>query len=216
MMNLQVAEELGEGASMKIRNALVASLAGLLMAPALWAQAGAPADAPSKIAVINLQLAIVSTAEGKQASAEIRAQFAPRQSELQDLQKQIESIQQRLQNGQTTLSDDEKARLQDQGNLLTRRFQREQQDFQDDGQDANQTAVNKIGQKMLPILNKFAKANGYGVVIDESAQNTPVVYRADQVDITQQIIKLYDQAYPVKAAAPAPAKPGAQKPSSRQ
>jgi outer membrane protein len=199
---------------MRIRNAVLAAMAGLMAVPALWAQTGTSKDtpAPSKIAVINLQLAIGSTAEGKQASQEIRAQFAPRTTELQNLQKQIEGIQQRLQAGATTLSDDEKARLTQEGNLLGRRYQREQQDLQDDGQDANQTAVNKIGQKMMSVLDKFAKENGYGVVIDESAQNTPVVYAADQVDITQQIIKLYDNAYPVKAAAPAPSKPGTQKP----
>lgn len=202
---------------MKIRYATLAVAAILLAAPVLRAQTGATsaAPAPTKIAVINLNLAIGSTAEGKQASAEIRAQFAPRQTELQNLQKQIEGIQQRLQNGQSTLSDDEKARLQEQYTLLGRRFQREQQDLTDDGQDANQTAVNKIGQKLMPILEKFAKANGYGVVIDESSQNTPVVYAANQVDITQQIVKLYDEAYPVKSAAPAATKPGAPKPSQR-
>lgn len=202
---------------MMIRNAVLAGCAGLLAVPALWAQgATTAAPAPSKIAVINLQLAISSTGEGKQASEQIRAQFAPRTTELQDLQKQIEGIQQRLQAGATTLSDDEKARLTQQQNLLGRRYQREGQDLQDDGNDANQSAVNKIGQKMMTVLDKFAKANGYGVVIDESAQNTPVVYAANQVDITQQIIKLYDETYPVKTASPAAAKPGAPKPSPRR
>jgi len=203
---------------MKTRNIVLAGLAALLAAPSVWAQAGAApaAPAPSKIAVISLQAAILGTAEGKQASEEIRTQFAPRQTELQNLQKQIEDIQRQAQAGTNTLSDEAKARLQQQYTTLSRRYQRETQDLQDDGSDANQAAVNKIGQKMMAILDKFAKANGYGVVIDESAQNTPVVYAANQVDITQQIIKLYDDAYPVKTAAPA-AKPGAgaSKPSSQ-
>jgi outer membrane protein len=202
---------------MKMRNIVLAGLATLLAAPALWAQAGASAaaPAPSKIAVISLQAAILGTAEGKQASQELRAQFAPRQTDLQNLQKQIEDIQRRAQAGATTLSDEEKARLSQEYAALSRRYQREQQDLTDDGNDAQQAAVNKIGQKMLTVLDKFAKTNGYGVVIDESAQNTPVVYAANQADITQQIIKLYDDAYPVKAAAPAPAKPAAPKPSSQ-
>lgn len=211
---------------MKIQKSVLAGLATLfLAAPALWAQAGgaaAPAAAaaptPSKVAVINLQLAIVGTAEGKQASAEIQAQFAPRQTELQNLQKQIEDIQRRLQAGATTLSDEERARLTQEGTTLGRRYQRQNQDLQDDSNDVQQAEVNKIGQKMMAILDKFAKANGYSVVIDDSPtqQSNPVVFFANQVDITQQIIKLYDDAYPVKAAAPAPAaKPGAPKPSSQ-
>src|SRR5579864_2730954 len=208
---------------MKIQKSVLAGLATLFLAtPALWAQAGGaaapaaePATVPSKIAVINLQVAIVGTAEGKQASAEIQAQFAPRQTELQNLQKQIEDIQRRLQAGATTLSDEERARLTQEGTTLGRRFQRQQQDLQDDGNDVQQVAINKIGQKMMTILDKYAKTNGFSVVIDNSSQNTPVLYTANQVDITQQIIKLYDDAYPMKAAAPAPAaKPGAPKPSS--
>lgn len=202
---------------MKIRNAGMAALAVLLIVPAAWAQveSTAPAAASGKIAVINLQAAIAGTAEGKQASKELQAQFASRQTELENLRKQIADLQQRLQAGQTTLSDEEKARLASQGNILTRKFQREQQDLQDDGNDAQQLAINRIGQKMLTVLDKFAKQNGYNLILDDgtSAQSAPVVlYSANQVDVTQQIIKLYDTSYPVKAAA---SRPGASKPSQK-
>jgi outer membrane protein len=200
---------------MRIRYA-TSALAGLLLVPAAWAQTAAPAHAagdaaaPSKIAVINVQVAITSTAEGKQASAELQSQFAPRNQELENMRKQIEELQNRLRTGATTLSDEEKARLSRQGDQLTRSFQRKQQEMQDDAQEAQQEVVNRIGRKMLEVLDRYSKENGYGVVIDVSAQNTPVIYNASQIDITQQIIKLYDQAYPVKSAAtaaPAPAKP---------
>ncbi|HEV2315256.1 MAG TPA: OmpH family outer membrane protein [Candidatus Acidoferrales bacterium] len=205
---------------MKIRNAGMAALAALLIVPAAWAQAEstAPAAATGKIAVINLQAAIAGTAEGKQASKELQAQFASRQTELENLRKQISDLQQRLQAGQTTLSDEEKARLASQGNILTRKFQREQQDLQDDGNDAQQLAINRIGQKMMTVLDKFAKQNGVNLILDDgtSAQSAPVVlYSANQVDVTQQIIKLYDTAYPVKPSAPAASRPGASKPSQK-
>ncbi|HKV26897.1 MAG TPA: OmpH family outer membrane protein [Candidatus Acidoferrales bacterium] len=203
---------------MKIRNAGMAALAMLLIVPAAWAQAdsSAAAVATGKIAVINLQGAIAGTAEGKQASKELQAQFASRQTELENLRKQIADLQQRLQAGATTLSDEEKARLASQGNILTRKFQREQQDLQDDGNDAQQLAINRIGQKMITVLDKFAKQNGYGLILDNgsSAQSSPVVlYSANQVDVTQQVIKLYDAAYPAKAATPA--RPGTAKPSQK-
>jgi len=206
---------------MKIRNAGMAALAMLLIVPAAWAQAepSAPAAATGKIAVISLQTAIAGTQEGKQASKELQAQFASRQTELENLRKQIADLQQRLQAGATTLSDEEKARLASQGNILTRKFQREQQDLQDDGNDAQQLAINRIGQKMMTVLDKFAKQNGYGLILDNgtSAQSAPVVlYSANQVDVTQQIIKLYDTAYPVKSAAPAASRPGTPKPKPSQ
>ena len=115
--------------------------------------------ASPKVGVINIQAAIASTAEGKQAAAELQSQFAPRTNELQNLQKQIEDLRDRLQTGQSTLSDEEKARLSREGDQLTRTFQRKQQELQDDTNDAQQDVVNRIGRKLVDVLNKYAKDN---------------------------------------------------------
>ncbi|MFZ0211075.1 MAG: OmpH family outer membrane protein [Candidatus Acidiferrales bacterium] len=201
---------------MKIRNASLTALATLLIVPAAWAQAGSStvAAAPGKVAVISLQQAISTTAEGRQASQELRAQFAPRQTALTNLGKQIQDLQQRLQAGATTLSDDEKSRLTRQINDLQRRGQRDQQALSDDGNEAEQDVVNTIGQKMIKVIDAYAKQNDFTVVMDDSVQNSPVVYFANQVDITEQIVKLYDQTYPVKPA-PAAAHPAPSKPSQK-
>jgi outer membrane protein len=191
---------------MKMR-AIVPILAALLMTPAVWAQASA--QVATKVGVINIQAAIASTAEGKQAAAELQSQFAPRTTELQNLQKQIEDLRGRLQTGQSTLSDEEKARLSREGDQLTRTFQRKQQEFQDDTNDAQQDVVNRIGRKLVDVLNKYAKDNSYSVVLDDSSQQTPVLYAANPVDVTQDIIRLYDQSYPVKSATAATPRPAA-------
>jgi outer membrane protein len=99
------------------------------------------------------------------------------------------------------LSDEEKSRLQREGDQLTRTFQRKQQEFQDDTNDAQQDVVNRIGRKLVDVLNKYSKENGYSIVLDDSSQQTPVIFAANQIDVTQDIIRLYDQSYPVKAGA---------------
>lgn len=201
---------------MKVRYLLLTALAVLLVIPAAWAQAGSATSGPSgKVAVISLQEAITGTTEGKQASQQLQAQFAPRRSEVQSIGKQIQDIQQRLQTGANTLSAEEQARLNREGTELQRRGQRDEQDLEQDMQDASQDAINRIGQKMMPLVKKYAQQNGYGVVIDTSSQNTPVIYSSEQMDITQQIIRLYDEAYPAKAATPPAAHPGTNKPSQR-
>jgi outer membrane protein len=199
---------------MKIRLA-ISALAVVLTVPAVGAQSSSPraADASPavKVGVINVQVAITSTAEGKQAAAELQSQFAPRQTELDTLRKQIEDVQTRLRTGATTLSDEEKARLAREGDQLTRSYQRKQQDSQDDFNEAQREVIDRIGRKMIDILDKYSKDNAYAVILDTSAQNTPVVYAANQVDITQEIIRLYDQNYPVKSATTQP-KLGAPRP----
>jgi outer membrane protein len=146
-------------------------------------------------------------AEGKQAQAQLQSQFAPKQNELQNTQKQIEDIQRRLNEGARTLSDEEKAKLQRQGELLTRRLQRDNDGLNEELNAAQGEIVDAIGRKMLDVLDRYARENGYVAVFDTSAQGTPVVYGSSQADITQDVVRLYDQAYPVKGGAPAASTP---------
>ena len=96
-----------------MKNRTIAMCVGvLLLVPAIWSQVSSTAiQSPSKIGTISLQTAIVNTAEGRQASAELQSQFAPRSAELQKMQKQIEDLRTKLQSG-PTLSEAERGRLQ--------------------------------------------------------------------------------------------------------
>ena len=190
------------------RELWILALALLCLAAAgAWAQTGgsaAPAG-PMKIAILNVKQAIVTTAEGKQASAQLQSQFAAQQNDMQNMQKQIGELQNRLTNNHGTLSDDEAARLQRQGELLTRQFQRKQDDLNEQVNAAQGDVIDTIGRKMLDVLDRYSRENGYTAVFDTSAQGSPVVYGSSQIDITNEIVRLYDQAYPVKAGGtPAP------------
>jgi len=201
-------------------------IAGLLGTAAVWAQGVATAGAASgvKVAVINVRQAIVSTGEGKQASAELQLQFAPRQNELENLNKQINDLRQQLAANQTTWSDEQKAKATTQGQRLASQLDRKNNELNEDVQAAQGDVVDRIGRKMMDVLDRYARENGYVVVLDTSAQNSPILYASSNVDVTQDIIKLYDQAYPVKASAtatpatrpaattPKPAAPPATKP----
>jgi outer membrane protein len=192
----------------------------LLFLPAAgaWAQTGGGA-APSgqmKIAILNVRQAIVTTAEGKQASAQLQSQFSSQQNDLQNMQKQISDLQNRITNSHGTLSDDEQARLQRQGELLTRQFQRKQDDLNEAVNAAQSDVIDNIGRKMLDVLDRYARENGYTAVFDTSAQGSPVVYGSSQIDITNEIVRLYDQAYPIKAgsgAAPSSSAPAPKAPA---
>ena len=186
--------------NLHVRRTGLLTAATLLLLPAAgaWAQATG-ASTPTKIGVINVRQAIVATKEGAQASANLNVQFTPRQNELENLNKQIQDLQNRLSTGQRTLSQDEQAKLQSQGTLLSHEFQRKQDDLNEEVTAAQQDIVDTIGRKMFDIIEKYARDNGFMVVLDTSAQGSPVVYGASQFDITQEIVGLYDKAYPGKA-----------------
>ena len=188
-----------------------AALIGAVASNAQAAPAGA-APAAAKVGVLNVQAAIASTAEGKQSSAELQSQFAARQTELETLNKQINDLRQRLQAGQNTLSQEEQARLTRQGESLAKQAQRKQDEYNEDVQAALGDVRERIGRKMLDVLDRYARENGYSAIFDTSSQAQVIIYASNQADVTQDIIRLFDQAYPVKASA-TPAKPAAAKPA---
>jgi outer membrane protein len=197
-----------------IRVAAAATMC-LLGTVAVRAQGTAPGSASGgKIAVLNVRQAIVTTAEGKQASAELQSQFAPRQNEMEAMNKQINDIRQQLAANQTTWSDEQKAKASAQGQRLAAQLERKNNELQTDLNDAQGDVVERIGRKMMDVLDRYARENGFVAVFDSSAQNSPIIYASNNIDVTQDIIRLYDQAYPIKgSAAPAP-KPATPKPAT--
>ena len=198
-----------------IRVAAAATLC-LLGTVSVRAQGATPAGAASggKIGVLNVRQAIVTTAEGKQASAELQSQFAPRQSEMEALNKQINDIRQQLAANQTTWSDEQKAKAQTQGQRLAAQLERKNNELQEDVNAAQGDVVDRIGRKMMDVLDRYARENGFVAVFDSSAQNSPIIYASNNVDVTQDIIRLYDQQYPLKGGASTTKPAATQKPAA--
>jgi outer membrane protein len=198
---------------MKMHTVALAA-ACLLVVAVVRAQSPATSPAaPGKVGVINIRAAIGGTAEGKQAQAELQSQFAPRQTEIENLNKQINDLRQRLAACEGKCSQDEIQRLTTQGQRLTQQFDRKNTEFNEDSNAALGDVMDRIGRKMVDVLDRYARENGYSVVLDSSAQNTPILFASSQIDVTPDIVRLYDQAYPVKGGAPAQQKPPAAKPA---
>ena len=217
-MNSRILTLTRSGSLSKAFQCAVLAAACVFGAGAAHAQAGAPATAGAKLGVINVRQAIASTAEGKQAGAELQSQFAPRQNELEGLNKQINDLRQRIDAGSGKFSQEEQARLQRDGETKARQLQRKQDEYQEDVNAAQADVFDRIGRKMIDVLDRYARENGYVAILDTSAQNTPILFASTNIDVTQDIVKLYDQAYPVKGGAPAsttPAKPAATRPATQ-
>jgi outer membrane protein len=70
--------------------------------------------------------------------------------------------------------------------------------------------------KIISVLNKYATDNGFALVLDISSQQTPVLFASNTIDLTREIIALYDktapnfptQQKPSVAPTPATKRPG--------
>jgi outer membrane protein len=150
------------------------------------------AAAQAKVAIINVQRAIIETAEIKKAQAELEAKFRPRTGEIEKVQKELQDIQARLQSGKVT--PQEESDLQMRGQRRQREYQRLTEDLQGDVDRERSDILQSAGQRMNEVVRKIAEAQNADVVIDVS--NT--VYFKPALDITNEVIKAYDASHPVK------------------
>jgi outer membrane protein len=152
------------------------------------------ASAQAKIAIINLQKAVLDSDEIQKASKDLTAKFAPRQQELEKLQNEIQVIQQQLQTNQGKLNPQAEADLNAQGSRKQRDLQRKGEDLQGDVDRERNEILGKSTQKMGEVVKKLAEAKGYDMVVDVS--NT--IYFKPALEITSEALAAYNKAYPAK------------------
>lgn len=191
-------------------------LSGLAFAAAAGSMAQAQtAAAPAKIGVIDMQAAMLNTKDGQKAVAELKAKFAPKEQEFQKRSQDLQAKQEQYRKTENTLSDEAKAQLARDIDAMTKNLQRDTDDARQDVEQEQQKVLNELGQKMMQVLNKYGNDNHYTLIMDVSGQPSNILFASSTVEITRDIIALYDAAPPVTNVArpslnPVPVvKPGA-------
>lgn len=174
----------------------------LVMGMTLTAQAQ-----QGKFAIINIQGAIISTKDGQAAAAKLNSETAPKKKQLEQRQNEINALQDQLNKGQNTMSDSAKADLYKNIEAKKKSLQREVEDAQADLEAEQNKILQQLGAKVMAVIERYAKDNGYTMVVDVGSQNTPVIYASPSIDITKEIIELYDKSTASSAPAPTPAAP---------
>jgi Skp family chaperone for outer membrane proteins len=171
--------------------------------PAVSTTTNAAAAAPSRIAFVNLQEVVVSCNEGKQESAALQQRFAAKQNALKAQDDELKKLKDDYQAQEAKLNEQERSSrlkvIQDK----QKAFDRSYGDFQSEGQEAQQEAMNRIVKKLLPVLEKYVTSNGYTAAFDLSNPQTPVIWVNQESVITKQVVEAYNAQ---STAVPTPAK----------
>jgi outer membrane protein len=173
------------------------------------ASATAPALGPAKIAIIQFQQAVGATNEGQRDFAELRKKFEPKQTQLKTQSDEIDSLKKQLQTQSATQSETAKADLARQIDDKTKSLQRSAEDAQNDFQTEMGETYQKLAEKVYQIVQAYAAQVGYTLVLDASAQQSPVLWANQGTDISQAVVEAYNQ----KSGVPAPTS-GAAAPST--
>jgi outer membrane protein len=184
----------------------------LLASAFLFAQAptAAVSAGSTKIGVIDIQAAILGTNEGQREFNALTTKFQPKQTELTNMSKEVDNLQKQLDAQSNVASDDAHDKLAKTLQMKKTAFQRAYEDAQSDFDNQKNDILKNLGNKVYAELDKYAKANGFAVIVDVSNPQNPVLWAAQSTNITKAIV----DAYNAVSGVPAPAAPSAPKPTS--
>jgi len=155
---------------------------------------------PAKIAWINVAQAIFTCDEGTKLYADIQKFIEDKNGELDTLRKDADNLKNQLNVQGPKLTDEARLDLEEKTEAKDTDLQRFQQDTQKEINGRRDRMSNYLGKRMLPVIEKVAKAKSLDAIFIFNAQRD--AYVNPSLNVTEDVVKAYNQAYPVGAAKP--------------
>lgn len=163
----------------------------------------AAAVGQTRLAILNVQEAISRTGEGQKLIQQLEQKYRPTQQRLEAKQGDVNRMRDQYQKGANTMSDDARRTLARDIQKAEVDLQREMEDARGEFSQEQNELFSSVGSKMMAVIDKFSKDNGFQVVLDISNPQSPVLYAVNEVNITNAIITAYDSSHPSDGSSPA-------------
>ena len=161
--------------------------AGLLVSALAAASAQAAA---LKIGVVNYGVLVQSSPQYKAAIASLRAEFLPKQKQLQAEAKALQAKQQKLQRNEATMTQDQVAQAELDLREKVESFRQESAKVQDALNTRRTELFTKVQNAIALVVQRYAKQHGYNLVM----MNDGVIYADSGLDLTPAILQILKAA----------------------
>jgi outer membrane protein len=155
----------------------------------------AVAHAETKIGYVNFQKALTELDEAKAAKSRLEAIKDQKQKELDRAQDALKKDQETFQKQAPTMTDQAR---QEKAEALQKRFLELQQSFEKGRAELGQKENEEFGpivQKMRAIITSIATKESFTMVFDAGG----IAYAPDSLDLTPQLVRIYNEQNKVKA-----------------
>ena len=157
---------------------------------ALLLSYSAHALADTKIGLVDMQKAIQESAEGKKAKKELEGDFNKKKKDLEKLEADLKKKKEDFDKKALVLSDDVKAKKQQELQMDFGKYQEAVQKNQMEIQKHERELTAPIITKIRKIIEDISKKDSLTLVLEKSEQL--VLYSVKEVDLTDRVIKEFD------------------------
>jgi outer membrane protein len=166
--------------------ALALLVSSAFLAPTATAPRAQAAE--SKIAIVDVQHAVMATEDGIRAQATLKKLFDKRQADLDTKQTELAKARDDIEKQARVVS---REALQKRMEDWQQRMVKLQTDFVENNKELQKKQSEltaPIIRKMMETIARLAKKNGYELVLDKQA----APYVRPDLDLTEQVVQMYN------------------------
>jgi outer membrane protein len=151
--------------------------------------AGLSRAADIKIGYVDFPKIQSESKAGQDAMKSIEKMFKDKQSQLDQRQSELEKMLQELEKQSSILSPDVKKQKEEKLQKEYKELQRFKSDSEEELNKKKSEMAKQMYDEVAAVINKFGKEEGYTLILERSV----VLYAPEAVDVTDKVIKMYDE-----------------------
>jgi len=175
---------------------LVSMAVAALAIPAL-----AQSSAPARVAVIDVNKVLSSSTAGKTAAAKLKQLQEDKMARAQKLDDEIKTLDNDINTKKISLSEEKLADMTKQLSDKKIAMQRFAQDADRELGEARDRVMADLNQKIMPVVDQIGKEMGLAAIFNKFESG--LIYASEAIDITDVVIKRFNDAQGAPAAQPA-------------
>ncbi len=168
----------------------------LAQAPTTPAQV---AEAGAKVAFLNFALVLESTEESKLEISKVRSFIDTRNKEYETRANELKTLQEQFTAQQASLNASTAAEMQREIQNKDRELRRLGEDVQAEIQTQRDGLFSQLTAKMQPVIAEYAQQNRLAAIFFLDQMQG---WFNPTMDISQEIIRRYNERYPVAPSSP--------------
>ncbi|HEX2061637.1 MAG TPA: OmpH family outer membrane protein [Thermoanaerobaculia bacterium] len=156
-------------------------------------------NAPARVAVVDVQKVLTQSTPGKAAYERLKKMQDERIAKAKQMDDELKKLDQDITAKRVSLSEDKLAEMAKQLNDKKIAMQRYAQDADREIGEARDRELQALQTKIEPVIDAIGKEMGLALIFNKFESG--LVYAADAVDITDTVVKRFNDATGTPAAA---------------
>ncbi len=147
-----------------------------------------------QIGFVRAERAVASTRDGKVVLQQLDEWAKQQEARLEEMRDRLAELQRQIVQQRSVVSEDALRELQEQELALRRRLEDEARSLNRQMETKQDELLRPVAERLNTVVSEYAETNGYDAVF--IWKDRTLIYLRNSADLTEIVVKLYDQRFP--------------------